>query len=76
MIEHLGNTTQIKLSCFGNLSSVVTADPQMPAQLTLAPSAVAIKKPHTAGEEQTRTRTQGEAPHKQYNISEYSNPFT
>ncbi|XP_040920555.1 ATPase family AAA domain-containing protein 2B isoform X1 [Toxotes jaculatrix] len=38
---------------------------QTPAQLTAAPGAVATRKHHTAGEEQSRSSTQGEATEKQ-----------
>ncbi|XP_035534518.1 ATPase family AAA domain-containing protein 2B isoform X1 [Morone saxatilis] len=40
-------------------------DLQTPAQLTAAPGAVATRKHHTAGEEQARSSTQGEATYKQ-----------
>ncbi|XP_042246942.1 ATPase family AAA domain-containing protein 2B [Thunnus maccoyii] len=40
-------------------------DHQMPTQLTAAPGAVATRKHHTAGEEQARSSTQGEATDKQ-----------
>uniref|UniRef100_A0A8C9X9Z6 ATPase family AAA domain-containing protein 2 n=1 Tax=Sander lucioperca TaxID=283035 RepID=A0A8C9X9Z6_SANLU len=39
-------------------------DPQAPAQLTPLMGAVANRKPHTAGEEQARSSTQGEATDK------------
>ncbi|XP_078130289.1 ATPase family AAA domain-containing protein 2B isoform X1 [Sander vitreus] len=39
-------------------------DPQAPAQLTPLMGAVATRKPHTAGEEQARSSTQGEATDK------------
>lgn len=64
---------QIALSFVGNWSSVVTADLQTPAQLTAAVGAVATRKNHAAGEEQSKTRTQGEATYKQCTTSEYSN---
>lgn len=65
--------TQRALSIVGNWSSVVTADLQTPAQLTPAVGAVATRKHHTAGEEQARSSTQGEATYKQCTTSEYSN---
>ncbi|XP_028996175.1 ATPase family AAA domain-containing protein 2B isoform X2 [Betta splendens] len=40
-------------------------DLQVPAPLTAAPGAVAARKHHTAGEEQTKNSTQGEATDKQ-----------
>ncbi|KAM7395711.1 hypothetical protein PAMA_007130 [Pampus argenteus] len=40
-------------------------DHQVPTQLTAAPGAVATRKHHTAGEEQARSSTQGEATDKQ-----------
>lgn len=55
-----------------NWSSVGTADFQTPAQLTAAPGTVATRKHHTAGEEQARSSTQGEATDKQCTTSEYS----
>lgn len=53
---------------------MIIADIQTPTQLMPALSTVAPKKPHAPGEEQIRTKSQGETLHKQYNTSEYSNP--
>lgn len=54
----------------GNLWSVDTADLQAPAQLTAVLGTVATRKHHTAGEEQAKTSTQGEATDKQCTTSE------
>lgn len=62
--------TQSVLSVVGNSSSVGTADLQAPAQPTAAPGTVATRKHHTAGEEQAKSSTQGEATDKQCTTSE------
>ncbi|GLD73449.1 ATPase family AAA domain-containing protein 2-like protein [Lates japonicus] len=52
----------------------VGADFQTPAQLTAAPGTVATRKYHTAGEEQARSSTQGEATDKQCTTRGAENP--
>lgn len=52
---------------------MIIADVQTPAQPTPALSTVVPKKPQSPGEEQIRTKTHGEASHKQFTTSEYSN---
>lgn len=52
---------------------MIIADVQIPAQPTPALSTVAPKKPQTPGEEQIKAKTHGEASHKQFTTSEYSN---
>lgn len=70
---HTHTNKQRALSVVGNWSSVGTADHQTPTPLTAVPGAVATRKHHIAGEEQTRSSTQGEATDKQCTTSEYSN---
>lgn len=65
--------TQRALFVVVNWSCTITADLQTPAPLTAALGAVATRKHHSAGEEQARSSTQGEATYKQSTTSKYTN---
>lgn len=71
--EDSNSYAPITLCVYVNWHFLCTSDLQPPAQLAPALGAVATRKTQTAGEEQAKTRMQGEATPKPSTTSEYSN---